>query len=235
MELERDLAPALPPSDEAGREGARRRELSRVGAALCKGRRRWWPSPDDDEHNEFPMDQESLVRSLSTDDPELAAAILAEAEEIADLMVDERVESVERRAATLQGVVAIAGSFSLAGGTFLITQVQGTGWRTVLGGLLLFIVASFGLCGLRATQAAAAIQRWTAPPKLRILERSSQTLASARVERAAYVLRSAGNNARFARWKVTMLAKARTHLQRAVVGIPIMVATVVVYAVHCAP
>ncbi|MEA2188621.1 MAG: hypothetical protein QOK16_3632 [Solirubrobacteraceae bacterium] len=178
------------------------------------------------------MDQRTLQNMLSTDDEDIAAAILEEAREIADRMVFHRVESVERRATTLQSVVAIAASFSLAGGTLLITHVHATVWRTVMSGGLLWVVGSLGLCGLRATQAAVDVHGWAAPPRDRIAARAGQTLAESHVERAAHLLRAAGWNSQYARWKVTMMAKARGHLQRAVLGIAALIAVLVAYGLR---
>jgi hypothetical protein len=45
------------------------------------------PDPDDDNDNRFPQTQDELVTELQTDDPQRAAEILAEANEIADRMV----------------------------------------------------------------------------------------------------------------------------------------------------
>lgn len=175
------------------------------------------------------MNQQTLEEMLSTDDEGVAAAILEEAREIADRMVDHRVDSVERRATTLQSVVAITASFLLAGGTLLITQVDAVVWRAVMSAGLLWVVASLGLCGLRANQAAVDVHGWAAPPRDRIGARPNQTLAKSRVERAAHILRAAGWNSQYARWKVTMMAKARGHLQRAVIGIAALIAALLAY------
>ncbi|MCW2984320.1 MAG: hypothetical protein JWR63_1890 [Conexibacter sp.] len=62
------------------------------------------------------------------------------------------------------------------------------------------------------------------------LNRAGQTLEQARIERAVQILRAAGWNARYARYKVTMLRRAGRHLSRANLGLPVLVAAVVVYA-----
>lgn len=190
------------------------------------------PDPDRDPDNRFNFTQDELVARLRTGDPETAHEILLEAKEIAERMVERRTESVERRAATLQSATAIAGSFSLAGGTLLVTQVHGRPWQALIGLLLLWVTANLGLCGWRATQAASSIHRWSVVRHVGVLERSGQTLAEARIERAAQVLRAAGWNARYARFKVTMLRRAGRHLTRATLGLPVLVAAAVVYALR---
>jgi hypothetical protein len=127
--------------------------------------------PERDSRNEFPFTVDELVERLKTGDAELAADILKEAEGISDRIVEGRVESVERRSATLQGVVAIAASFVLTGGALLVSQIEGSGWRGLCGVLLLMAVSSLALCGLRATQAASQWQAWSVPPAQAIFDR----------------------------------------------------------------
>ena len=191
--------------------------------------RRWLPEPD--SRNEFPFTVDELVERLKTDDTELAADILKEAEDISDRMVEGRVESVERRSATLQGVVAIAATFVLTGGTLLVSQINGSGWRATCGVLLLVSVASFALCGLRATQAASRWQEWSAPPRQAIFDRPDDGVALGRIAQAAAVLRSAGRNSSLARLKVTLMRMAVWHLQNALVALALLAAVLVAYAI----
>lgn len=227
-QADRDLAMQPPatadgsPPDASGRP-SRRHALARRAARLLT------PDPDRDEDNRFPMSQAELLAQLDTGDPELAEEILREAEAVARRLVGERVEGAERRAATLQSATAIAGSFSLAGGTLLVTQIHGRTWQLVVGALLLWVTGSLGLCGWRATQAASTIHRWSIVRNTDVLRRSGQTLAEARIDRAAQVLRAAGWNARYARFKVDMLRRASRHLARASLGLPVLVGAVLAY------
>jgi hypothetical protein len=189
------------------------------------------PDPAEDNDNRFPQTQDELVAQLHTDDPKRAAEILAEANEIADRMVGVRIDGAERRAATLQSATAIAGSFSLTGGALVAADVKGAVWQIVIGALLLWVTLNLGLCGWRATQAATDIHRFVAEPAQDILNRPSQTSAEASIQRAARALRVAGFNARFARFKVTMLRRAGRHLARATLGLPLIVAAVLAYVI----
>lgn len=191
------------------------------------------PNPELDTDNRFDFTQDELVTRLQTDDPEIAREMLTEAEGTAERMVGQRTESVERRAATLQSATAIAGAFSLAGGALIVTQIHGRCWQALLGALLVWVTANLGLCGWRATQASSSVvHRWSVLPSRGILGRAGQTLAEARIERAAQVLRAAGWNARYARFKVTMLRRAGRHLVRATLGLPVLIAAIVVYALR---
>jgi hypothetical protein len=206
--------------------------VQRIRLAITWISRRVSPDPENDPDNRFDFEQAELVELLKTDDPEKAKEILEEAHDTAQRMVEGRTEGVERRAATLQSATAIAGSFSLAGGTLLATQVQGAAWRVVIGALLLWVTANLGLCGWRATQASAGILRWSRPRARAVLDRSAQTLTEGRLQRAAEVLRAAGWNARYARFKVTMLNRAHRHFIRASLGLPVLVASVIIYALQ---
>lgn len=201
----------------------------------------WWrlissritPDPELDEDNRFAFPQDELVARLRTEDPEIAQEILYEAEALAARMVEQRTDSVELRAATLQSATAIAGAFSLAGGTLIVTHIHGRPWQALIGTLLVWVTGNLGLCGWRATQASSSvILRWSVLPNRGILHRAEQTLAESRVERAAQVLRAAGWNARYARFKVTMLRRAGRHLSRATLGLPVLVAAIVAYALR---
>ncbi|HEV3070724.1 MAG TPA: hypothetical protein VGY76_04775 [Solirubrobacteraceae bacterium] len=186
---------------------------------------------DADEINEFPYERAELEKKLNTDDPDLAAEILDEARETWATMVDGRVESVERRAATLQGVVAIAATFTLTGGTLIIRGVHGRDWRGLAGVALLACVTLLALCGWLATQASSQYRRWVIHPRKAVFERPRQVTAQARVARAASFLYQAGNNSKHARWKVTKLRKAVSYLRLALAALVVFAALMLVYAV----
>jgi hypothetical protein len=185
---------------------------------------------DTDETNEFPYERAQLEAQLRTEDPELAAEILDEARETWITMVDGRVESVERRAATLQGVVAIAATFTLTGGTLIIAQIDGRAWRGMAGAMLLICVTLLALCGWLATQASSQYRRWVIHPRRAVFARPAQGTAQARVARAASFLYQAGNNSKHARWKMTKLRKAVSYLRLALAALVAFAALMLVYA-----
>lgn len=189
------------------------------------------PDPEDDHFRRFPTDEKELAAALATEDPDRSAGILAEAKDFADRSVESRVDSAERRAATLQSATAIAGSFSLAGGGLVATDIDSYGWQIAIGVLLLWVVLNLGLCGWRATQASSKVLRWSREPAKDILKRSDQTVAAANVDRATQTLLSADWNGRYARWKVDMLGRAGKHLVRASLGLPLILAVVLAYVI----
>jgi hypothetical protein len=218
-------------------DGRRENAAGEEKRAFIRRVRHWiTPDPNLDEDNRFDFGQQELAAQLATDDPAKAAEILAEAREISERIVEGRTDGAERRAATLQSATAIASSFSLAGAGLLAADVHEHVWQAVIGLLLLWITVNLGLCGWRATQASSSvIHRWTAPRTQSILSRADQTLAEARIERSVEILRCAGWNARYARFKVTMLRRASRHLVRATLGIPVLVIAVLVYALTYSP
>ncbi len=172
-----------------------------------------------DDVNEFPLTRDELKEKLKTEDPELAAEILSEARELLDVMVDGRNDSVERRAATLQGLVALAATFALTGGSLVISQINGQTWRILAAIALFDCVACLAMCGWLATMASSKSLRWRIHPRQQIFDRPDQTLAELRVQRAANSLYAAGQNSKFSRWKMTKLMKAVVYLQLALVGL----------------
>lgn len=105
----------------------------------------------------------------------------------------------------------------------------------MIGAALLFCIGSFALCGVRATQASSQWREWATPRRDDILERSAGTVAEAHIGRAVAVLRVAGMNSSVARWKVTMPRRAVSHLKRALLGLFVLAALVVGYAVGHGP
>lgn len=223
-----DPGQAVQPADEEAAPEKPAGARARLRHVL---QRRGVPDPKHDPDNEFPMSQDELVAQLQTDDADRAAEVLEEAREIAARMVDDRIDGVERRASALQGVVAVAASFSLGAGTLIIVQVQGTVWQLLFGLLTLNTAVGFALCALSAGQAANRVFRYSTPRRDALLDRSQQALADSRIQRAAHLLRAAGYNSRFARWKVAKLKQAARYLQRALVSIPLLVLALTVYAI----
>lgn len=186
---------------------------------------------DADDVNEFPFTLDELEDKLRTEDPELASEILAEARETCITIVDGRVETIERRAATLQGVVAIAATFTLTGGTLIIAQLHGRGWRGLAGIALVSCVTLLALCGWLATEASSQYRRWVIHPRKAVFKRPAQGTAKARTARAASFLYQAGHNSRHARWKVTKLRKAVSYLRLALGSLVVFALLMLVYAV----
>jgi hypothetical protein len=105
----------------------------------------------------FPEPFEDLAAKLATDDAELAAELLADAEALF-AEPNERIESAERRATTLQGAVAIAAAVTVTGGGLLLDpdKIEGKCWQ---------IAFAIGLAALVMTLVATAVRALGATAK----------------------------------------------------------------------
>jgi hypothetical protein len=106
-----------------------------------------------------------MPRTLSGEpDLERCGEVLAEALAIY-ARPEERVDSAERRATTLQGAITIAASFLLAGAAFLADpgKVRGEGWRISLAAVLLTVIVCLLLAGFRALAATSRIHVFRRP------------------------------------------------------------------------
>lgn len=184
-----------------------------------------------DEQNAFPETMAELRAQVLTDDPQLAADILAEAEASHGRHKD-RVEGAERRATTLQGSSAIAAGLTLTAAGLLVdpTKLLGLGWQLAFGVTVTYITFALAMCAWRATLASSKVHRWVTPADRDVLGRSGQALAEGRTERAASLLHSIGSNARFARYKVTMLRAAAEWIVRALFALLVLAMLSLAYA-----
>jgi len=172
------------------------------------------------------QDKREIEDAVATRSPDVALDLLAEAREIYDAPIA-RAESVERRATTLIGAVAVAASLTVAGGSLLVdpARIRDTWWRVALSLLLLLVVLAFVMSGWRAVQALSRVHKWTYPNDEDILKHRDLGLARARGARAVALLRSAGANEPIARWKVAHLSAATWWFLKALV---LLVGTAVV-------
>jgi hypothetical protein len=157
----------------------------------------------------FREDEEELARRLKTSDTKLAGALLAEAEELAR-RPHEDAESIDRRATTLQGAVALATTVALAGGALLIdpTKLRSEGWRITFAAVLAGVVIAFVASGMRALGASSRTLPWSYPAFEDIFRRAESDLAAAQGARAASLLKTAGLNLRIVELKAGYLNAA---------------------------
>jgi hypothetical protein len=121
-----------------------------------------------------------------------------------------RSDSIERRATTLQGAVALAATFALAGGALLLdtNKVQSYGWRVALVVPYAITIGSLLACGLRALRATSRILVWHYPEPEGVLKRCTLPDAEARIARAAEFLYCVGRNQATVRYKVAQMRAA---------------------------
>jgi hypothetical protein len=155
-----------------------------------------------------PRDVRAKITSI---DDNVSKELLSEAEAVF-AETNERVASVDRRAATFQGSVAIAATVVLSGGGLILdrNKVPDDGWRLALGIALALLLVLLCLAGWRATAASARIFSFIAPSDTTLIDERAAFVdaASYRRHRAAYLLWAYGRNSEIAAVKVTYLNKA---------------------------
>lgn len=173
-----------------------------------------------------------LANKLKTTDEDVAAAVLSEAE-AAYSEPQQRIDSAERRATTLQGTVAIAASVALAGGGLLLdpSRIHGRCWRIAIVVLLaLFVVCLLG-CAVRALGATVRIFHFEEPGFTRITDRASMSSADAKTYRAAELLRAAAVADMIGSVKVGLLRSAAWWFRVALVLLVLLTTLVSAYAI----
>ena len=144
-------------------------------------RRRWWWERlfvPIDTTNEYANEDEVLA-ALRATQSDRSAAVLGEAEEIFRRPF-ETSEGVERRASTLQGSIAIAASFVLAGGGLLLgtSKISGEGWRVAFAAVFALVILSLVASALRSLRATSRVLVWHYPDESDLLLRRQRADAS---------------------------------------------------------
>lgn len=168
--------------------------------------------------------------SLKTVDVGAAKATLAEAEATFQEPQD-RIDSAERRATTLQGTVAIAAAVVTAGAGLLLdpTKVAGQGWRAALAlafGLFVFCLVA---CAVRALGATSRIFQLPNPGPQRIVDRAAMSESDALTHRAAELLRSADVADVVGAVKVGLLTSAAWWFRAALLMLGVLIALIAGY------
>ncbi len=143
-----------------------------------------------------------LARRLNVRDPELAAALLDEAQE-RDRSHHDTANSLQGRAMTLQSAVAIATTLTLTAGGLLLdrTKIASQSWRLSFATVLLAAVVAFIGSGVQALRSSSNTFPWSYPGSNDIFDRARADLAWARASRTATYLKCAGLNARIVQVK----------------------------------
>lgn len=170
------------------------------------------------------------LQRLHTEDPAVARELLEEARRLAEEPAA-LAEGVERRATTLQGVVSIAATLALAGGTLLLdpSKIHGFGWRAALGAFFLALLYSLIATAYRATQSSTQIHEWTRVNPVDHLARTSRKAAQVDAELSTDLLRSYGKNMEVVRWKVTYLRAASEWFLRGLIFLGLIAVTLCAY------
>ncbi len=173
-----------------------------------------------------------LAARLKTDDPDVAKALLDEAEAMYKEPA-ERIESAERRATTLQGTVAVAASVAAAGAGLLLdpAKIAGQGWRIAIAIVLLAFVLCLLACALRAIGATTRIFRFLQPGHNRITVRAEMSSTEALTYRTAEILRAYDVADQIGRVKVGLLRSAAWWFRAALLVLALMVGLIAAYTI----
>jgi hypothetical protein len=180
----------------------------------------------------FTETEDELANRLHTTYPAAAEALLEEAREMNE-GIARTTESIELRAMTLQGAVAIATTLALAAGGLLLdrTKVPSHEWRIALGVVLTLAVGAFIFSGLRALGASSKTHPWAVPAYDDIFDHASMSLARAQAARAAAQLKVVGYNERIVSVKAGYLNAAVFWFRIALVLLLASAAMLLVYNV----
>ncbi|HEX8054599.1 MAG TPA: hypothetical protein VF517_16550 [Thermoleophilaceae bacterium] len=203
-----------------------RDDIAELAALLGFSDRR----PPPPEPDVFEEKTEELAAKLAVK-PELADALLEEAKDHHEY-ANERAESAERRATTLQGAVAIASSLTLAGGSLLLdsSKLQGIGWKIALGLGLVGVTLCLIMAGYRAVTATSRLYQWAAPDPVDIFVHAGLDSPEAvKVARAADLLKASGINQAVASRKVVAMGEAAMWFTRALFLILALAVLLAVY------
>jgi MFS family permease len=184
-----------------------------------------WDPPE-----RFPECLLELQSRLQTTDPALASELLADSGSLSAELED-RVQGVQQRAATLQGAVAIAATVAFAGGGLVLDAdtIPDHGWRVAFAVGLALLVALLVLAGFRALGASSRAFAFVPPSDERIFERSELSGPEAQSRRAAYLLQAYGHNNEVAALKVGYLKAAAMWFRLALVALVGLTVALAVY------
>jgi hypothetical protein len=184
-----------------------------------------------EEATVFQEPRDELIEKLRSEDPDDAHELLEEARRLNET-VDALSENVERRATTLQGVVSIAATFSVAAGALLLDpgKIEGKGWRLVLVALFGAVVYCLIATAFRATQASTQIHWWSRADPADNFKRPDLSRSDFELEQAVDMLRSYGRNTKVVAWKVTYMGAASKWFLRGLIFLGLIAVVLGSYA-----
>lgn len=198
----------------------------RIKAKLVPGgsqRRLWWwerlfvPVPTSSDY----QDEGAVYEALHATQRDRSAAVVGEAREVFE-RANQTTDGVERRASTLQGAIAIAASFVVAGGGLLLntSDIRTTGWRVAFAVVFVFVIMCLVFSALRALRATSRVLVWQYPDEEDLLlRRTRDDPADHELAVAAALLHAGARNANNARYKVAQMRAAGHWLALALAGL----------------
>jgi hypothetical protein len=191
--------------------------------APAESRRRWWWNRLFVQvHDQYFFQGETRETILQSLQPAAGRSheILAEAEA---LLAEEntRRDCVEQRSAGLQGAVAIAAGFGLAGAGLILdpSKLPTTGWRIAVGVSYLFTIICLAGTGFRALRATVRVHAFESPDPEGPPKRAGMTSDESNLHRAAELLYTYGRNQPLGDYKVTQMRASGHWFSGALVGL----------------
>jgi hypothetical protein len=171
-----------------------------------------------------------LATRLRVPDKELSSMLLAEAQEI-DRIQHSSAESIQSRAMTLQGAVAIATTLTLTAGGLVLdrTKIESHAWRIAFASVLLAAVLAFIASGVRALGASSRTYPWAHSGFNDIFDHAKLNVTVAQAAYAAAHLKSAGQNLRIVQAKAGYLNAAVRWFRVALALLAVLAAMFVAY------
>jgi hypothetical protein len=176
---------------------------------------------------------ERVLARLEVGDDARADQVLALAE-AAYGEASERADSADRRAATIQGAIAITASLTVAGGSLLLdgNKVPSGTWTWILGATLVALVMTLVVAAWRALLVTRPQYMWASPAFEEVYELSqAEHEFEMKAQRAADLFVAYGRNDRIAALKIQLLGSAVRWLVAALLLIGTMAALMVVLAI----
>jgi hypothetical protein len=197
---------------------------------LCE----WVRPPAKPRPVRFNESSEDLLARLGTPSPEIIPDLLGAATEAFNEAAG-RAESAERRAATIQGAIAIAASLTLAGGSLLLdaSKVPSHPWRIVIAIGFALAVLLFAIAAWRAFLVTWPRFMWASPAAADIPDYAHQnSCQSVQLGRTRDLLIAYGRDDSIARLKIQLLRQAVRWMLAALAVIAAVAVTVAAYSIE---
>jgi len=182
----------------------------------------------------FNESSEELLARLGTPQPEIVSDLLSAATEAFNEAAG-RAESAERRAATIQGAIAIAASLTLAGGSLLLdaSKVPSHPWRIVIAVGFASAVVLFAIAAWRAFLVTWPRFMWASPAAADIPDYADQESShEVQLRRTRDLLIAYGRDDSIARLKIQLLRSAVRWMLAALAVIAAVAVTIAAYSIE---
>jgi hypothetical protein len=199
----------------------------------CQRLGEWFWPPRSPSPRRYAETSEDLLARLGNPPQEVVATMLDEAL-AACAEVAERVDSAERRAATIQGAIAIAASLTLAGGSLLLTKkLASQGWTIAFATGFGATVVSFAIAAWRSVLVTWPRFMWASPAVIDIADDHARATSPKEVQlkRTRDLLIAYGRRDSVAQVKIRLLGSAFRWMLLALILIAVLAGLFAAHAI----